>query len=459
MKTRYMADDSDDDKDDKNNKGQKDTAYLAQFDNIVNEIIKQIHSTNPAELARLNSAISSLLASDLPPKILKSLEALQAAVTKAEERAEQKNLSDQGENIRKAAEEAKLQESIALLEKEAEKLEAEKLAEFHQEGMRLKKQHEEFEINIAKRIEETKEETKKHNELFDYLSDENLKGKDIDASKLRPFIKNEAQIEEDRKLYRHQKEVHKRYDGLCAYDAKLKVEKKKLEEVVKKEEQKPQEQQSSTLLETAKQKIKHKNEKREELKPVIAEAKEVMDVADEQIQALEQAGGYKSYKELADKYKHKDSAKYQMLTKFDSLIKNQENAIKNDEPVADNDLRNAFLSGGSLLQEDKLSKNIADIDQRNAFLNNTSILQENESSKNVKEQASVVQISPNDTTVISQNLEQDRLQKESKDIGDIANKKFLSIKGTLDKQKERDTNITYRNNTNNVKKDTKSHGR
>lgn len=458
-----MADDSDDDKDDKNNKGQKDTAYLAQFDNIVNEIIKQIHSTNPAELARLNSAISSLLASDLPQKILKSLEALQAAVTKAEERAEQKNLSDQGENIRKAAEEAKLQESIALLEKEAEKLEAEKLAEFHQEGMRLKKQHEEFEINIAKRIEETKEETKKHNELFDYLSDENLKGKDIDASKLRPSIKNEAQIEEDRKLYRHQKEVHKRYDGLCAYDAKLKVEKKKLEEVVKKEEQKPQEQQSSTLLETAKQKVKHKNEKIEELKPVIAEAKGVVDEADAQIQDLEDARCDKTYKELADKYT--DSEKYQMLTKFDTLIKNQENAIKNDEPVADNDLRNAFLSGGSLLQEDKLSKNIADIDQRNAFLSSGSVLQENESSKNVKQQqASTTQIPSSDTPVnIFQNLEQDKLQKEAKDIGNIANKKFLSIKGVLDKPTNNDTNSknsgTNSISRNNVKKDTKSHGR
>lgn len=467
-----MADDFDD-----GNMGKEDSAYFTQFENVINDIKSQLHTTNPAELARLNSAISSLLASNLPAKILKSLEALQAAVAKEEQRAEQ-NIT-----YRQEAEAAtKMQEQIEFLEREAERSEAERLlAQFHQEGSRLEKQHTEFKVEIAKRIEETKEETRKHNELFDYLSDENLKGKDIDESKLRPFIKNEEQIERDRKLYRHQKAAHKHYDGLCAYDAKLKTEKEELKEAVKKEQQKPKELQSSILLETAKQRIKHKDERREELKPAIAKAKAEMDDADKQIWTLEQEEGDKPYKKLADKYKHTDTEKYQILTEFDSLIKNQENAIKNDEPVADIGQRDAFLNGASLLQEDKVPKNVVDIEERNAFLNDDNIPQEdkvaknivdieernaflNDASfpqedklpKNVKHQQAPARISPNDVN-IPQNLEQDKLQKEAKDIVNIANKKFLSLKGTLAKPPEKVTNSTCINNTNNLKKSPKGH--
>ncbi len=420
-----MADDSDD-----GDMGKEDSAYFTQFENVINDIKSQLHTTNPAELARLNSAISSLLASNLPEKILKSLEALQAAVAKEEQRAEQ-NIT-----YRQEAEAAtKMQEQIEFLEREAERLEAERLlAQFHQEGSSVKKQREKFKVDIAKRIEETKEETIKHNELFDYLSDENLKGKDIDESKLRLLIKNEEQIERDRELYRHQKTAHKHYDGLCAYDAKLKAQKEELKEAVKKEQQKLKALQSSVLLETAKQRIKHKDERREELKPAIAEAKAAVVEADKQIQDLEDARGQKSYKELADKYKHTDTEKYQMLTKFDSLIKNQENAIKNDEPVADIGQRDAFLNGGSLLQEDKLPKNVK------------------------HEQALAARISPNDVN-IPQNLEQDKLQKEAKDIVNIANKKLLSLKRALAKPPKKVTNSTCINNTNNLKKDPKGQTR
>ncbi|WP_342267937.1 hypothetical protein [Candidatus Tisiphia endosymbiont of Empis tessellata] len=447
-----MADDFDD-----GNMGKEDSAYVAQFENVINDIKSQLHTTNPAELARLNSAISSLLASNLPAKILKSLEALQAAVVKEEQRAEQNITYRQEEEARAAA--TKLQDQIDFLEMEAEKLEAERLlAQFNQEGSRLEKQHAEFKVEIAKRIEETKEETRKHNELFDYISDENLKGKDIDESKLRPFIKNEEQIERDRKLYRHQKAAHKHYDGLCAYDAKLKTEKEELKDAVKKEQQKPKELQSSILLETAKQRIKHKDERREELKPAIAKAKAEMDDTDKQIWTLEQEKGDKPYKKLADKYKHTDTEKYQILTEFDSLIKNQENAIKNDEPVADIGQRDAFLNDGNLPQENKLPKNIADIEERNAFLNDASFPQEDKLPKNVKHQQAPARISPNDVN-IPQNLEQDKLQKEAKDIVNIANKKFLSLKVTLAKPPEKVTNSTCINNTNNLKKDPKGHTR
>ncbi|WP_417904469.1 hypothetical protein [Candidatus Tisiphia endosymbiont of Micropterix aruncella] len=244
-----MADDFDDG--DKGKGKEKDKVSLDLFKSVIeymiSDISSQLYSTNPAELARINNIINSLLSSDLPPEIQTRLKKLQELVVEKEENAEQVRNSGILERNREEA--TKWEEHVAILEKEAERLEAERLlAQFHQEGSMLTKQHEKFKVDIVERIKETKEETIKHNELFDYLSDENLKGKDIDESKLRPFIKNKEQIE--RELYRHQKAAHKHYDELCAYDAKLKAEKEELKEAVKKQP-KPKELQSSILLETA----------------------------------------------------------------------------------------------------------------------------------------------------------------------------------------------------------------
>ena len=67
-----MADDFWWGKDNKGNK--KDNVGFAQFENAINVVKSQIRSTNPAELVRLHAYISSLLGSDIPPKILAELE-------------------------------------------------------------------------------------------------------------------------------------------------------------------------------------------------------------------------------------------------------------------------------------------------------------------------------------------------------------------------------------------------
>ncbi|WP_375319038.1 hypothetical protein [Candidatus Tisiphia endosymbiont of Oplodontha viridula] len=109
-----MADDFDDDKGKK-----KDMADFAQFENAINDVKSQIHSTNPAELARLNASIASLLSSNLPSEILSKLKDLQAVVSEREERAEQVVRYTQEEQSREAEEARLLQEHIEFLEKEA----------------------------------------------------------------------------------------------------------------------------------------------------------------------------------------------------------------------------------------------------------------------------------------------------------------------------------------------------
>ncbi|WP_425361138.1 hypothetical protein [Candidatus Tisiphia endosymbiont of Stenodema calcarata] len=116
-----MADDFDD-----GDKGKEEVAGSAQLENIINNIKSQMHSTNPAELERLSRDIDSFLTGNIPEKILESLKTIQAIVNERKERAEQYMLYGQEEKSREAAEEAKLQESIARLEEAAnEKREAE----------------------------------------------------------------------------------------------------------------------------------------------------------------------------------------------------------------------------------------------------------------------------------------------------------------------------------------------
>lgn len=124
-----MADDFDD-----GDKGIKEeVAGSSQLENIINNIKSQMHSTNPAELARLSSNIDSFLTGNIPEKILESLKTIQAIVNERKERAEQNTLYSQEEKIREAAEEAKLQESIALLEKAANEKREEELKQHFDE--------------------------------------------------------------------------------------------------------------------------------------------------------------------------------------------------------------------------------------------------------------------------------------------------------------------------------------
>ncbi|MDN3030562.1 MAG: hypothetical protein QMO91_04375 [Candidatus Tisiphia sp.] len=155
MKTRYMADNFEDDK------GQKDTAYLAQFDNVVNDIKSQIRTTNPAELARLNASITSLLSSNLPPETLDKLQNLQAFVREREERAEQVVRYTQEEQNREAEEARLLQERIEFLEKEA---------------------------HLANEMRE--QELKKHFEDFDLIKNDVLKQKQEDIDLLDQAAKD-----------------------------------------------------------------------------------------------------------------------------------------------------------------------------------------------------------------------------------------------------------------------------
>ncbi|WP_375331588.1 hypothetical protein [Candidatus Tisiphia endosymbiont of Temnostethus pusillus] len=180
-----MADDSDD-----GNMGKEDSAYVTQFENVINDIKSQLHTTNPAELARLNSAISSLLASNLPAKILKSLEALQAAVAKEEQRAEQ-NIT-----YRQEAEAAtKMQEQIEFLEREA------KEAKQHQD---FKDQNMNFLAEEEKRIAKTKDITSRIQ-----------RGDDIRQEELEQLLKSDDQQKAEQAHYKamlqYQKEINDRH--------------------------------------------------------------------------------------------------------------------------------------------------------------------------------------------------------------------------------------------------------
>lgn len=180
-----MADDFDDE-----NMGKEDSAYFIQFENVINDIKSQLHTTNPAELARLNSAISSLLASNLPAKILKSLESLQAAVAKEEQRAEQ-NIAYRHE------EEAvtKMQEQIEFLEREA------KEDKQHQD---FKDQNMNFLAEEEKRIAKTKDITSRIQ-----------RGGDIRQEELEQLLKSDDQRKADQAHYKamlqYQKEINDRH--------------------------------------------------------------------------------------------------------------------------------------------------------------------------------------------------------------------------------------------------------
>ncbi len=328
-----MADDSDD-----GDMGKEDSSYVTQFENVINDIKSQLHTTNPAELARLNSAISSLLASNLPAKILKSLEALQAAVAKEEQRAEQ-NIT-----YRQEAEAAtKMQEQIEFLEKEAEKLEAERSAQFHQESIKFKEQHTEFNKNADAYLTARKSET---NQLRDVVKD--LKdGKDVE-SELQKLVKSEDQIKkqntEYKNLLEHRDKVHEHYDGVMKHDEKLRAEKVRLEKEAEKEKQKPKEIHSPSVFEAVTQKIKHQDKKITDFAPVVEQAQKQKDELDAKVQEIEEENKNEEKKindldELVKQLQQTDPTKYQKLNKFTTLLKNQEEAIAGNGIVNDTLLR------------------------------------------------------------------------------------------------------------------------
>ncbi|WP_341762136.1 hypothetical protein [Candidatus Tisiphia endosymbiont of Thecophora atra] len=327
-----MADDFDD-----GNMSKEDSAYVTQFENVINDIKSQLHTTNPAELARLNSAISSLLASNLPAEILKSLEALQAAVAKEEQRAEQ-NIT-----YRQEAEAAtKMQEQIEFLEREAEKLEAERSAQFHQESIKLKEQHTEFNKNADAFLTARKSET---NQLHDVVKD--LKdGKDVE-SKLQKLVKSEDQIKkqntEYKNLLEHRDKVHEHYDGVMKHDKKLKEEKVKLEKD-KIEKEKSKDVQSISEIDTIKQKIKHQDKKITDFAPVVEQAQKQKDEVDAKVQEMKENDKnedkeFNDFDKLVKQLQQTDPAKYQKLNKFTTLLKNQEKAIAGNGIVNDTLLR------------------------------------------------------------------------------------------------------------------------
>ncbi|MCC8416498.1 MAG: hypothetical protein LN575_03965 [Rickettsia endosymbiont of Gnoriste bilineata] len=255
-----MADNFEDGKDDKNNKGQKDIAYLAQFDNVVNDIKSQIRITNPAELARLNASITSLLSSNLPPETLAKLQNLQAFIREREEQAEQIIFSQQLEEERKA----EADRLASLLEREVK--EAAKLEQIHQETARLEEQHKEFTKDADEYLSAMKDENAK---LDDVIKD----GK-IDSKKLEALVKTDDQIkkqqEEYKKLLKHRDEVHKHYEEVNAHNDGLLKERTRLgnDLAVKEKTEKPQ---SPTIV-NIKELIKNQDKKIKAFEPVLAKA-------------------------------------------------------------------------------------------------------------------------------------------------------------------------------------------
>ncbi|WP_342278779.1 hypothetical protein [Candidatus Tisiphia endosymbiont of Myopa tessellatipennis] len=331
-----MADDFDD-----GNMSKEDSAYVTQFENVINDIKSQLHTTNPAELARLNSAISSLLASNLPAEILKSLEALQAAVAKEEQRAEQ-NIT-----YRQEAEAAtKMQEQIEFLEKEAERLEAKQSAQFHQDSIKLKEQHTEFNKNADAFLTARESWT---NQLHDVVKD--LKdGKDVE-SKLQKLVKSEDQIKkqntEYKNLLEHRDEIHEHYDGVMKHDKKLRAEKVRLEKEAEKEKQKPKEIHSPSVFEAVTQKIKHQDKKITDFAPVVAQAQKQKDEVDAKVIAIKEAKQddakeIDDFDELVKQLQQTDPDKHKKLNKFTTLLKNQEEAITGNGIVKDTLLRSEF---------------------------------------------------------------------------------------------------------------------
>ncbi|WP_341747680.1 hypothetical protein [Candidatus Tisiphia endosymbiont of Dascillus cervinus] len=318
----------------------EDSAYFTQFENVINDIKSQLHTTNPSELARLNSAISSLLASNLPAKILKSLEALQAAVAKEEQRAEQNITYRQEEEAA-----TKMQEQIEFLEKEAERLEAKRSAQFHQDSIKLKEQHTEFNKNADAFLTARKGWT---NQLHDVVKD--LKdGKDIE-SELQKLVKSEDQIKkqntEYKNLLEHRDKVHEHYDGVMKHDEKLRAEKVRLEKEAEKEKQKPKEIHSPSVFEEVTQKIKDQDKKITNFALVVEQAQKQKDEVDAKIQKIENRKdfekGIDDLNELAKQFQQTNPDKYKKLNKFTTLLKNQEDAIINDGVVNDTLLRSEF---------------------------------------------------------------------------------------------------------------------
>ncbi|WP_367364200.1 hypothetical protein [Candidatus Tisiphia endosymbiont of Nedyus quadrimaculatus] len=334
-----MADDFDD-----GDKGIKEeVAGSSQLENIINNIKSQLHTTNAAELARLNSAISSLLASDLPAKILKSLEALQAAVAKEEQRAEQNITYRQEAEDRDAK--TKLQEQIEFLEMEAERLEAKQSAQFHQESIKLKEQHTEFNKNADTHLTARKNWT---NQLHDVVKD--LKdGKDVE-SELQQLVKSEDQIKkqntEYKNLLEHRDKTHEHYDGVMKHNEKLKAEKVRLEKEAEKEKQKSKEIHSPSVFEEVTQKIKDQDKKITNFAPVVEQAQKQKDEVDAKIQKIENHKDVEKVLDDIDKlskqFQQTDPDKYKKLNKFTTLLKNQEDAIVNDGVVNDTLLRSEF---------------------------------------------------------------------------------------------------------------------
>lgn len=328
-----MADDFEDDKDDKNNKGQKDIAYLAQFDNVVNDIKSQIRTTNPAELARLNASITSLLSSNLPPETLAKLQNLQAFIREREEQAEQVIFSQQLEEERKA----EADRLASLLEREVK--EAAKLEQIHQETARLEEQHKEFTKDADEYLSAMKGENAK---LDDVIKD----GK-IDSKKLEALVKTDDQIkkqqEEYKKLLKHRDEVHKHYEEVNAHNDGLLKERTRLgnELIVKEKIEKPQ---SPTIVNT-KELINHQDKKIKAFEPVLAKATKQKSEADEKMveliaRAESRKEKFKEINSFIEKGEKEEHANYEKNKKTLSLLKKQHNIIHpkaKDEDVVQHD--------------------------------------------------------------------------------------------------------------------------
>lgn len=241
----------------------------------------------------------------------------------------------------------------------------EKIEEFHQQGLRLARNHQEFMVNADKYLEKKKRETKALSDVADFINEKNLKGEEIDPNILKPLIKTPEQIqkeiEERRKLEQHKKEVEENYEAVHAHDKELKAEEARLQQDLANKE-KPQDSKLVKLDDEKRNKLQLCAKKIKALLPIIQKVDKQKEEADAVVRKLDEDKEERNRNSELVRKKIAESKAEQAVK--DELLSNLKKILSDEEVIANSGIdvrhREANLTKSS-------SANPTDQDQKTSL--------------------------------------------------------------------------------------------
>jgi type II secretory pathway component PulM len=241
----------------------------------------------------------------------------------------------------------------------------EKIEEFHQQGLRLARNHQEFMVNADKYLEKKKRETKALSDVADFINEKNLKGEEIDPNILKPLIKTPEQIqkeiEERRKLEQHKKEVEENYEAVHAHDKELKAEEARLQQDLANKE-KPQDSKLVKLDDEKRNKLQLCAKKIKALLPIIQKVDKQKEQVDAVVRKLDEDKEERNRNSELVRKKIAESKAEQAVK--DELLSNLKKILSDEEVIANSGIdvrhREANLTKSS-------SANPTDQDQKTSL--------------------------------------------------------------------------------------------